>query len=118
MEGNLLQSIKIRATRALARRLPACRQIVPLLSQAQDRKLSWRERLTTKLHLLTCTFCTRYVRQLEFLRTAVHTQTQSENTETAPPAGAPRLSPEARARLAEALRQKQEVESPKSKVER
>ena len=113
LKGNLLQRIKISAAHALARRLPACRQIVPLLSQAQDRKLSWRERLTTKLHLLTCTFCTRYVRQLEFLRTAARTQTQSENTEAAPSADAPRLSPEARERMAATLRHNQEVKGQK-----
>ncbi|VAW78425.1 hypothetical protein MNBD_GAMMA13-237, partial [hydrothermal vent metagenome] len=35
-----------------------------------DRKLSWRERLSIKVHLLMCTACRQMARQMQLLRSA------------------------------------------------
>lgn len=47
-----------------------CQQATELMSQAQDRPLSLGERLGLRLHLLICTGCSNFRRQLEVLRQA------------------------------------------------
>lgn len=83
---------------ALARKLPHCKQVAPLMSQAMERPLSWRQWVQVKLHLVVCLMCVRYQKQLWLLREAALTiATSSED------ASLPRLSPEARERLKRAL---------------
>ncbi|MFH6974417.1 zf-HC2 domain-containing protein [Neisseria sp. 23W00296] len=45
-----------------------CRQACRLLSEAQDRRLTRRERLALAYHLFICVHCRRYRKQLAFLR--------------------------------------------------
>jgi len=45
-----------------------CKQATALISQAQDRPLSRRERLALRLHTLICKGCNNYNRQLAFIR--------------------------------------------------
>jgi hypothetical protein len=49
----------------------SCKRASLLLSQAQDRRLSLVERLALGLHLAACEACTRFSRQIAFLRTAM-----------------------------------------------
>jgi hypothetical protein len=49
-----------------------CRQAARLISDAQDRPLSIRDRLKLRLHLHWCVACTRYQKQVGFLRKALH----------------------------------------------
>lgn len=49
----------------------SCREISVLLSQAQERRLDFAERLALRLHLLLCDGCRNFRRQLAFIRTAV-----------------------------------------------
>ena len=49
----------------------SCKEVTRLLSQAQDRPLAIGERVKLRLHLLVCTACTRFERQLAFMRTAL-----------------------------------------------
>ena len=49
----------------------SCKEVTRLLSQAQDRPLALGERIKLRLHLVACTACTRYARQLAFMRTAL-----------------------------------------------
>ena len=49
----------------------SCREATRLLSQREDRRLSYGERVKLQLHLCVCTACTRFSRQLAFLRQAV-----------------------------------------------
>ena len=42
-----------------------------LLSQAQDRRLGWRERLGLRMHLALCNGCVNFSRQLDFIRSAL-----------------------------------------------
>jgi hypothetical protein len=49
----------------------SCKEATRLLSQAQDRRLSYGERVKLRLHLLACIACTRFSRQLAVMREAV-----------------------------------------------
>ena len=55
-----------------------CESVTRKVSQAQDRKLTLRERIGVKLHLLICYACRCFVRQLTILSAASH-QAISEN---------------------------------------
>jgi hypothetical protein len=46
----------------------SCKEVSKLLSRACDTRLSWRERLAVRLHLLYCVGCARLRRQFEFLK--------------------------------------------------
>lgn len=47
-----------------------CKTVTHLLSDAQDRKLTWMERVQLVLHLAMCSGCGNYKRQMRFLRRA------------------------------------------------
>jgi hypothetical protein len=49
----------------------SCKEATRLLSQAQDRRLSYGERIKLRLHLMACVACSRFSRQLAVLREAV-----------------------------------------------
>ena len=51
----------------------SCREASELLSQMQDRPLSRRERIRPRFHLAICDACTRFSRQLAFMREAMRT---------------------------------------------
>jgi hypothetical protein len=93
--------LKDKMSRWLARRLPACKEVTRMASEAMERKLPLRQRLEMKLHLLICTLCRRYVKQLQFMHDAVQQHAaQIENGE-APPAV---LSHGARERMKQRLK--------------
>ncbi len=48
----------------------SCKKVAQLASESLDRSLTLQERLSMRLHLLHCNFCSRYVRQLKFLNRA------------------------------------------------
>lgn len=48
----------------------SCKEVSVLMSQSIDRRLSWRERWGARTHLLLCTACRRFKRQVEFLHKA------------------------------------------------
>ncbi|MDP1610957.1 MAG: zf-HC2 domain-containing protein [Sulfuritalea sp.] len=48
----------------------SCKQATELMSQEQDRRLSLAERIGLRLHVLICTGCGNYRRQLNVLRAA------------------------------------------------
>jgi len=47
-----------------------CKENTELLSQAQDRAVTLRERLAMRLHLLICHGCRNFEKQLGFIRKA------------------------------------------------
>ncbi|PFH10900.1 putative zinc finger protein [Collimonas sp. PA-H2] len=53
------------------RLIPHCRDTQLLLSQAQDSKLPPLTRARVRIHLWTCTACTRFSQQLAFMRQAM-----------------------------------------------
>ncbi len=48
----------------------SCKRVAQLASESLDRPLTLQERLLLRFHLLFCKFCSRYVRQLEFVKRA------------------------------------------------
>jgi Putative zinc-finger len=47
-----------------------CKDATRLLSQSQDRPATFLERVRLRLHLRACELCTRFDKQLRFLREA------------------------------------------------
>ena len=48
-----------------------CKQATQLMSQSQDRNLTRVERIQLKLHLLMCSGCAQYNKQMALLRNAM-----------------------------------------------
>ncbi|HET9663548.1 MAG TPA: zf-HC2 domain-containing protein [Burkholderiales bacterium] len=51
--------------------IPTCREVSELLSQAQDRPLTFREKFSVHVHLPLCQACRNFRTQLDVLRTMV-----------------------------------------------
>ena len=49
----------------------SCKEASRLLSQRQDRPLDFWESVKLRLHLGLCDICTRFSRQLDFMRDAM-----------------------------------------------
>ena len=49
----------------------SCREASRLISQGMDRRLSFAEKIALRLHLGICDACTRFGRQVEFIRRAL-----------------------------------------------
>jgi hypothetical protein len=49
----------------------SCKEASRLLSQGQDAELPWLARVRLRLHLAACDACTRFSRQLRFMRDAL-----------------------------------------------
>ena len=48
--------------------LPPCKDMIDLASASIDRKLSLRETLVLKLHLIPCKPCVRFIEQSRFIK--------------------------------------------------
>jgi hypothetical protein len=72
-----------------------------MVSESMDRDLPFRQRCSLRLHLLMCSLCSRFRRQILFLRDATHSF--GEATAEGELLANVRLSPEARARIKHAL---------------
>ena len=82
----------------------SCREAIRLISEGMDRPLPIWNRVGLRLHVLICTWCERYRRQLIFIRRAIRQQPDRLLGQE-PSAG---LSPEARERFKRAIRQQQD----------
>jgi hypothetical protein len=80
-----------------------CRDMTALLSKAMDADLPFRERFAYKLHLLYCTGCRRYRRQLLKLRSVLRHIVDGLADADIEPGPGPRLSRGARQRITRAL---------------
>ena len=78
----------------------SCKEVGELLSQELDRKLSLRDRLRLKFHLLICKTCSCYEQQLKFIARSVQRLMQSSDG-----AGMPPLSEEAGRRINSNIRE-------------
>src|SRR5262245_13427173 len=95
----LLKSLGTALKNGLRTISPTCRDATRLQSLALDEPLSLPKRIGLRLHVLLCKWCRRYGRQLRFLRQAAHEHPEQLTNAT------PRsLSPEARERLKQSLR--------------
>ncbi|HQU17380.1 MAG: hypothetical protein B7Z66_11415 [Chromatiales bacterium 21-64-14] len=79
-----------------------CKEVAQLLSRAQDRRLSWRQRMAVRIHLLLCVYCRRYARQLQWLQRAL-TRGRDDAQES-------RLDEAARRRINDRLRESRDRE--------
>ncbi len=81
----------------------SCKETSELLSRAQDERLTFTERMGMRIHLLMCRLCRGYEKQLLFIRKATESLAQDSAHDDE---AATSLSPEARERVLDALRQK------------
>src|SRR5271167_2120744 len=77
---------------------PSCREATRLQSEGLDRRLSLRQRLGLRIHLLLCKWCRRYGRQITFLRNVAQ-----ENPDKMAESVVQNLSAEARERIKKRL---------------
>lgn len=94
-----LQVVRIRIEGGLSMR--SCKEISRLVSEGLDRKLSFWERLSIRIHHLICGPCEAYEHQIHFLRQVFLSLGGKEDLEIE---GAPSLDGEAKKRLKAALR--------------
>jgi len=81
--------------------MPSCKDVSRLVSESMDRDLPFRQRFSMRLHLLMCSLCSRFRRQILFLRDAARSfGGASEDDELFTKV---RLSPQARARIKQAV---------------
>ncbi len=75
-----------------------CKETALLVSQSYDRRLTWRERLGVRLHLVFCDACTHFRRQMDFLHKAIRRFMQErgkvENEVKLPPRARERITRE------------------------
>lgn len=64
---------KIMLINTAAHHLLPCRHIVEQLSGPPDKKLPLWKRLVARLHMLNCTWCTNYERQIKLIDNAART---------------------------------------------
>ncbi len=48
-----------------------CKHASQLISRSQDQKLTLKERIYLKFHLVMCSGCTNYRKQMEYIRKAM-----------------------------------------------
>jgi hypothetical protein len=61
-----------------------CKAVTRMVSESMDRKLPFYQRMGIRMHLLMCKLCSRYRRQLLFLRETIRRQAaSSEDIESA-----------------------------------
>ena len=61
-----------------------CKAVTRIISESMDRKLPFYQRMGIRVHLLMCKLCSRYRRQLFFLRKTIRLQaSSSEDIESA-----------------------------------
>jgi hypothetical protein len=79
-----------------------CDVITKDISESMDHRISLRNRLKIRLHVMFCKFCRRYQSQLMTMHTLFEQYLQKEEENRLPKR--PTLSPEARERMKQNLR--------------
>lgn len=72
----------------------SCEEVTHLVSQGLDRRLSWTERWSVRVHQMYCLGCRRFARQIVFLRQAAQQFQRDDQV---------RLSASARTRIGKVL---------------
>ncbi len=88
--------------RVINRITPTCDVITQKISESMDHKISLRNRLKIRLHLMFCNLCRRYQRQLMTMNTLFELRLHREEENTLPKG--PTLSSKARERIKQNLR--------------
>ena len=100
MNQGVIEKIKWAIIFWLARRLPDCKTVTPKLGESLDRKLPLKTRLVLKLHMFTCGPCARYLKQIKYLKDAMHAHDKQLKNEDS----SQKLRDEAKASTKEKLR--------------
>ena len=82
--------------------MSSCKEVSRLISESLERKLPIQKRITIRIHLLYCEFCSAYKKQMLLLREATN---RLGNNEAIPGSASP-LSPGARERIKDSLKPK------------
>ncbi len=83
----------------LARNTPSCKEVIQLISNSMEQPLSLQKRISLQFHFLICKWCSRYQKQLRFIRNILGRNPEKVG-ENAPGA----LSQETKERIKQALR--------------
>lgn len=83
--------------------LPECKDIVKVITSSMDSKLTWRQWITLKIHLISCDPCVNFIKQVKFIRTVLRTGSEQIVVED----GSVALTDEARIRMKNALAESQ-----------
>ena len=76
-----------------------CKEVTRMVSESLDRKLPLYQRIGVRIHLLMCKFCSRFKKQLLFLRETIRLHVErGEDTELST-----KLPPEARERIRKSI---------------
>ena len=76
-----------------------CKEVTRMVSESLDRKLPLYQRIGVRIHLLMCKFCSRFKKQLLFLRETIRLHVErSKDTELST-----KLPPEARERIRKSI---------------
>jgi heterodisulfide reductase subunit B len=59
--------------------IPSCKEVSELLSQAQERPLTLKEKFGVYIHLPLCEGCRNFLKQLRFIRVAVKRYLERED---------------------------------------
>jgi hypothetical protein len=101
-------ALQSKATHALRyfllRRLPTCKQMVAIMSESMERRLTLRERMVLRAHLWICAWCAWYLEHLHLLRDTLRLRAEQMPEDDS--AAALKLSLTARERIKRALRDK------------
>ncbi|MBU6411436.1 MAG: zf-HC2 domain-containing protein [Verrucomicrobia bacterium] len=95
---NIAQKVPYAMMRLMARMMPPCKEIAALVSGSMDHQLPLRQRLSIRLHVMMCSLCRRYEKQLHLLRLGASHYAEPEKNMMEES-----LSKEARLRLEKAL---------------
>lgn len=63
----------------LLRTLPTCKEMVHVMSESMERRLSLRERIVLKAHLWICVWCAWYLEHLHVMRDALRARAAQSN---------------------------------------
>ena len=69
---NWLVNITRKLVSGLAELSPSCKAAARLQSEALDHKLTFRQQLGLRIHLVLCKWCSRYGKQIAFVHKAIH----------------------------------------------
>ena len=76
-----------------------CKEVTRMVSESLDRKLPLYQRIGIRIHLLMCKFCSRFKKQLLFLRETIRQHVERDkDTELST-----KLPPEARERIRKSI---------------
>lgn len=82
-----------------------CREATKLLSESLEQPLPLLRRLGLKMHLLMCRFCSRFEKQIKFMRDITRRYEKQNQEEDSPSPDSPCLSQDARERIKKSLRE-------------